>query len=201
MSRVHSCILSLLLALPASALQQNDPWSQSYRFESQRDFVQAALVIKPFLETSEFAQLRCAYLAYLQGRYDESLRGYQRAFEMNAHSLDALLGMTLPLLAQKRWDEAALKANRVLELSTWNYTAALRLMLCEEARGNWNALATLGSELSRRYPSDMSAALYWARGEAKIGRNADAVRAYERVLQLNPGFKEAVDYLNLANPK
>jgi hypothetical protein len=35
----------------------------------------------------------------------------------------------LPLLAQQRWREAAVEANKVIAVSAWDYTAHVRLRL------------------------------------------------------------------------
>jgi tetratricopeptide (TPR) repeat protein len=186
-----------LLALSVLGLHgQSDPWAESYRLEGLKDFRQAAQVIAPFTATNEFAQLRHSYLAYLQGHYDDSYKGYQRALEMNPLSLDARLGMTLPLLAQQRWTEAAARARQVLDQCAWNYTAHVRLLVCEDALKQWDVLARHGQDLARRYPSDATALVYWARGEDHLGNQEGAGRAYQRVLQLYPGHKESLDYLN-----
>ncbi len=172
-----------------------DPWSQSYKLEIQKDYAQAAKVIAPFRESNEFAQLRWAYLTYMQGKYDESAKAYQKALEMNPKSLDALLGMTLPLMAQKRWSEAAAKAQKAIEASPWHYTAEVRLLYCAEAQSQWDVLLSRGRELARRYPSDATAVRYWARGAAMLGQTQAAREAYRRVLELYPGHTEAEAYL------
>jgi tetratricopeptide (TPR) repeat protein len=190
-----SFLLAALLPLQAGQIPEADPWSQTYRLEAQKDYTQAAAVIASQRDTSEFAQLRWAYLYYLQGQYDAALQGYQAAYRMNPQSLDALLGMTLPLMAQKRWSEAANKAQQVLDASPWHYTALLRLIICEEAQALWFTMANHAQGLARRYPSDASAVCYWARGEARNGRTAEATWAYQRLLQLYPGHQEALAYL------
>jgi tetratricopeptide (TPR) repeat protein len=191
-------IVPLFLAalLPLRAAQpETDPWSLSYRLEAQKDYLQAAAAIASQRDANEFAQLRWAWLSYLQGNHEAALQGYQAAQKMNAQSLEAPLGMTLPLMAQKRWRDAAAKAQQVLDQSPWHYTAMMRLIACEEAQSLWFTMATHARDLARRYPSDVTATLYWARGEARNGHRADAALAYQRLLQLYPGHAEALEYL------
>lgn len=185
--------LALILTLPA--LAQNDPWAESYRLEAQKNYDQAARALRSLPQNLELVQLRGAYLAYMQGHHDEALKGYRRALEINPLSLDAQLGLTLPLLAQHRWNEAAIECRKVLDQCAWNYWAHLRLLVAEEGLQQWKTLAVHGRELARRYPSDASASVYWARGEARSGNRDEATRAYQRVIQLYPGHKEATDFL------
>lgn len=186
---------SVLIALALPLLAQKDPWSESYRYEAQKDYGKAAQALQALPQNLELVQLRQAYLAYLQGRHDDSVRGYRRALETNPQSLDAQLGLALPLLAQQRWNEAAVECRKVIAQCAWNYWAHLRLLVAEEGLQQWKILAAHGKELARRYPSDASAFVYWARGEAKLGNRAEATQAYQRVLQLFPGHKEATAFL------
>ncbi len=114
---------------------------------------------------------------------------------MNPQSLDSQLGLTLPLLAQGRWEEAAAAAHKVTDQCAWHYWGHVRLLVAEEGLQQWKVLATHGRELARRYPSDVTVFVYWARGEARLGNRAEAALAYEHVLQLFPGHKEASDFL------
>lgn len=185
----------LLLALSLPAMAQRDPWAESYRYEAQKNYAQAAQALQALPQTFELVQLRQAYLAYLQGRHDEAIKGYRKALEINPLSLDAQLGLPLPLLAQRKWNEAAVECRKVIHQCAWNYWAHLRLLVAEEGLQQWKVLAAHGKDLALRYPSDASAFVYWARGEARLGNRDEASRAYQRVLQLYPGHKEASDFL------
>jgi tetratricopeptide (TPR) repeat protein len=185
----------LALVLAAIPVWAADPWSDSYKLESQKQYAQAAQVLAPLAQTQELAQLRVAYLSYLQGKYDESIAGYTKALQMNAFSLDAPLGMTLPLLAQGRYEEAAVQARSVLAKCTWNYTAHVRLLACEEGLRNWSAMVTHARMLVLRYPSDATLWVYLGRAEARLGSKDQAVMAYQRVLQLYPAHNEALAFL------
>jgi len=187
-------LLSLLLAFPLAA--EKDPWAESYRLEAQKQYAQAAQALSGLPQNLELLQLRQAYLAYLQGRYEDSVAGYRRAMAAFPQSLDAQLGLTLPLLALRRWEEAALVARKVIDQCAWNYWAHVRLLVAEEGLQQWKALAIHGQELAKRYPSDPTAFTYWARGEAHAGRSSEARQAYRRVLQLYPAHKEALEYVN-----
>lgn len=184
---------SSVYAAPASV------WGESVSLEAKKLYIQAAAVIEPLLsqtETKEFASLRYAWLNYLMGHYNDAIRSYQVALDMNPGSIDARLGISLPLMAQLRWREATKVLTDVLAISPWDYTAHTRLMECESNLMQWDQLARHAGELSQRYPSDATILVYQARAEAWQGNKANAKAAYKKVLMRFPGHLEATQYVN-----
>jgi len=195
--RLVSCCLALVL-LAGTASEAQAPWADSYAREAAGDYAGAMRALEPVLEADgehELGVLRMGWLRYLDGDYNASLREYRRALELNADSLEARLGLTLPLLAQRRWREAAAEAEQVLAVAPWNYYAHLRRLVAEEGLQQWQTLATHAAELAARYPSDATALVYLARARAWQGNVAAARQAYARVLERVPGHEEALAYL------
>ena len=189
-------LLPLLFAFVVSAAVAADPWSESYKLEAAGKYLDAAAQIEPLVKSEEFAQLRHAWLFYLAGRFDESVAGYRRAQQLNPNSLDAMLGVTLPLMAQWKWKEAAEVTRTVLRHAPWHYIATVRLLTILEAQKQWKPMAEEAARLAERYPSDATAWVYLARAEAASGRAEKARDAYRRVLQIVPGHFEATGYIN-----
>jgi tetratricopeptide (TPR) repeat protein len=175
-----------------------EPWADSYALEAAGDYEGARIALNAVIAADtghELAIMRTAWLEYLAGDYNASIREYRRALEINAESLETQLGLTLPLLAQRRWREAARVAQDVLTVAPWNYYAHVRLMVAEEGQGQWQALARHAREVVRRYPSDATVLVYLARSEARQ-RNLDAaLEAYEAVLERIPGHEEAARFI------
>lgn len=183
-------------SLAGAVLAQSDPsWSNSYKSEAAGNYQQAAQQLEALAQKNEFAQLRLAYLLYMQARYPDAVRAYQRAQEMNKDSYEAVLGISLVLLAQGRWSDAAAQANWVLQNAPGNYVAHLRLLVADEGLRNWKALGTRAEELARRYPSDATIWVFVARAALGLGNKNRATEAYQRVLQIVPGHIEATKYL------
>jgi tetratricopeptide (TPR) repeat protein len=176
-----------------------DPWAESYRLEALTQYDSAATALAPIIKANprhEFAILRQGWLNYLRGAHNESIRDYQKALDINPASLDARLGLMLPLIAQQRWREVASHANKVLAVAPWNYYAHVRLMISEEGERKWDTLAKHAAKVSQHYPSDATVLVYLARANVWMQKDKEARRAYERVLERVPNHIEALQYLN-----
>ncbi|MGD2167327.1 MAG: tetratricopeptide repeat protein [Gammaproteobacteria bacterium] len=189
------CVGFISLAVVALAHGQ---WAESYQYESQGDYAAAILAIAPIVEADpdhEFAVLRTAWLKYLLGDHNAAIRDYQRALEINDQSLEARLGLTLPLLAQRRWREAAAVSQEVLAAAPWNYYAHIRLLVAEEGQRQWQTLARHAATVAAHYPGDATALIYLARAQARQGNPEAARVAYQQVLERIPGHQEAAAFL------
>jgi len=191
----------LLFSLNLPALAEETAWQKSYQFEASAKYTEAQAALDGVDERADggFLLSRRAWLAYLQGRHQEAITFYKRALERNPKSHDARLGITLPLLAQQRWREAALYARQLIAESAWDYTAHVRLLLAEEGLRDWSGMAEHANRLVERYPSDASAWVYLARALAWQGDIREARKAYSRVLERYVGHLEATRYL-ASNP-
>src|SRR5210317_1897875 len=148
---MRTCIaIVATMLLVFSAGSHADAWSESYKLEAAGNYDKAAQLFDPLLKQepgNEFARLRRAWLHYLAGDYNDSQRDYKEALQSNPRSLDAQIGLALPLLAQKRWKEAAIIARQALEVAPWNYYAHLRLLAAEEGQRQWQALRDHSDQL------------------------------------------------------
>ena len=182
--------IGLLSATPAFAVT----WEQTYQLETNGDYAQAAKLTHQFTgsaQTAQFAWLRIGWLEYNAGHYGSSLRAYRHSLALNPHSLDAILGQTLPLLAEKHYAEAAEEAQKALAQSPGNYTAAKRLAYCDWKLGRWHQLERVARSLARQFPGETTGWLYLARAMVEQGHTRAAAANYRRVLIRTPSNLEA----------
>ena len=173
-----------------------DPWKESYRLEKIYQYDAAINALKSVSVDNELAKLRRGWLNYLKGSHSKAIEHYTFAIKSNSNSIDARLGIILPLLEQRRWREAALNANRVIEVSPWNYYAHIRLMRAEEALKQWEELSKHASAVHQRYPSDATVLIYLARANLRLDNRQAAKNYYGKVLELLPENFEARQYSN-----
>jgi len=194
----RSALLALVLSgLPVVASAQSEQaFVASYKLESEKQYDAAAKEIAVLADAgNEFAQLRLGWLAYLAGRHNEAITQYNRVLKVNSDSIDGRLGVTLPLLAQLRWQDAAAQAKHVLQLSPWDYTAHVRLMMAEEGMKQWTVLEAHARDVAKAYGSDATALLYLARARAWQRNMAGARQAYLKVLERFPSNEEARNFV------
>jgi len=196
-------IAAVLLILSSTGIAfgkeiKND-WMGSYTMEASGEYEKAAALLLPYMgvgERSEFATLRYAWLNYLQGNFNDAARSYKKAMQQNPRSIDAKLGITLPLIAQQRWREAMGYINQVLAQAPLNYTAHSRLLMCEEGLRKWQKLEKHARTVSAFYPTDANALVYLARSYAWQGKVLLAKSVYNKVLIRIPSHLEALKYIN-----
>ena len=195
--------LKVLLALSMAnipwclptALADDDPWQESYRLEGLYQYQAALDALGGLSSGDELVLLRRAWLNYLKGAHSKAIDHYQQAISRNSQSLDARLGIMLPLMAQQRWREAASHANKVLAVAPWNYYAHIRLMTIEQALKQWPELQKHAHAVSQRYPSDAETLVFLARAYNKLGNKDAAGSTYQKLLQRVPGHYEALHFL------
>ncbi len=190
-------ILALILLFVASGCYAgSSAWEKSYQLAATGKYEQAASAIETIADSgNEYAVLRYAYLMYLLGENADSISYYSKAIDLNPESLDAKLGITLPLIAQKRWRQVKSYSLQLLRISHWNYTAHVRLMIAEEGLRKWDTLAVHAKQLTKAYPSDATALVYLARARAWQDDVPAAKAAYRKVLVRLPAHIEANAYL------
>lgn len=192
--KITTIIISFLLSFACYA--GDTMWKQSQRLEEKGDYEQAASVIEHAAKTdNEYAVLRYAYLKYKQGEYNDSIEYYNKAIKLNAKSLDAKLGITLPYIAQGRWRQVKVYTRQVLTKSDWDYTAHERLMMAEDGDKKWHSLGRHSGKLTTIYPTDATTLAYHARAKARLGNTPVARAAYKKVLMREPDHAEANEYL------
>ncbi|MDX8384276.1 MAG: tetratricopeptide repeat protein [Ghiorsea sp.] len=197
-------MMVLLLGVSGQVYAQGEAagvevWRSSYALEIKGEYEKAAAVLLPLMDegsNQEYARMRYAWLHYMQGNFNDAIRGYKRVLKQNARSIDARLGVSLPLMAQGRWQEASRYVKQVLALSPLHYTAHLRLMVCEEALRHWADLEKHALSLGATYPSDTTFLVYLARAYAWQNKVEDAQATYWRVLARYPEHLEARKYID-----
>lgn len=187
--------LFLLLLASKPVVADTDPWKESYRLEAVYQYDAALVAISNISSENELALLRRGWLNFLKGSHSKAIEFYQKAISKNEHSLDARLGIILPLSAQQRWREAAQNAQKVLEQAPWNYYAHVHLMESQQALKQWSELASHARSVNERYPTDATVLVYLARAHVKLNNSAAAKDAYKKVLELAPDHFEATQYL------
>jgi tetratricopeptide (TPR) repeat protein len=164
-------------------------YQQSYALEAARDFGGAVARVKDVQSKagkSYFAVVRVGWLSYLGGDFAASEAAYREAIGLAPKSVEAKLGLTLPLLASKKWRDLEKACRDVLSADAQNMVARARLASALYSLGNYPDSATLYRKLVDEYPADLDhkTGLGWAL--VRMGRRQDGKQLFAQVLAVSP---------------
>lgn len=164
-------------------------YRESYQAEANRDYATATARMRDITDHGEktyYAVVRIAWLAYLSGDFAASEASYREAAAMSPKAVEPRLGMTLPLMAAKKWRDAERACRDVLALDPNHAMARARLGRVLYMEGNYPDSATVYRKLMDEYPAELDhqTGLAWAM--LRLGRRADARALFQAVLTVSP---------------
>jgi len=202
--------LILLIMLPVfSLVAQNDnssddillAFKSSIEEESIGKYAQAILTMMKIYDkyADEYiVNLRLGWLHYLNKDYNSSIKYYQNAISISYNkSIEAMLGITLPLSERGNWDGVEDYYKKVLDIDENNYTANLRLGQLKLNTENYLSAKSYLTKLIEMYPGDYETNLYLAWTYYYLGDKSTAHDLFIEVLALNPGDESALEGLKL----
>jgi tetratricopeptide (TPR) repeat protein len=142
--------------------------------------------------------VRLGWLEYLNGAYTESVQYYRRAFDLSGQqSVEALLGLRLPLAAQNDWKSVESVYRQILQLDGGNYEANLRLGQIYLNRGDHSRAKPYLENVAQHYPADYEANLSSAWNDYSLNDYPRSRAEFQTVLMLSPGDTSATRGLQL----
>lgn len=175
-------------------------YQASYDLEAVQDYAGALAKMDALGPdgTDYVVHLRRGWLLYLLGRYSDSATAYQAAVASVPTSLEARQGLVLPLMALKRWTDAEVVCQELLELAPADYRGNSRLAYIHYSSGDYARAEARYQRVLELYPSDveMRAGLGWA--QLKQGDTAAARATFEAVLRVAPSHTSALEGLDAA---
>jgi tetratricopeptide (TPR) repeat protein len=177
-------------------------WRASYAAEAAGQFqvaVTALTELPPEQRDGYLASFRRGWLLYCLKQHDESVAAYKRAVMAEPQSIEARLGILLPLMALARWNDVAVLAEDVLKRDPENYLARQRLAFAKFSSEHFPEAEAGYRRLVTQYPSDieMRGALGWVL--FRMGKKQEAVSLFEQVLEVSPDNVSATAGLRAAN--
>jgi tetratricopeptide (TPR) repeat protein len=177
-----------------------DLFRKSYRAEAENRPAESLDVMRTIRDRagdSYFVHVRTGWVAYLAGRYAESEEAYRRAMAAQPKAIEPKLGLTLPLLAGKKWRELARVSKDVISLDPKSNVARARLAHAYYSLGNYPDAGTVYRSLMADYPAELDhqTGLGWSL--AKMGRIKEAKQLFTSVLAVSPDNPNAKQGMTL----
>lgn len=187
-------ILLLTLCLPAqlvhAALSEDEireAYHASYRYEKAQNYLDAIRTMAPVIDAypkGYTANLRLGWLHYLRGAHASARAHYEAAIKVAPDSLEARLGLLLPLLAQERYAEAEAVARQVVRVDPANYYGNLRLAFALRLQDKPAVAEEILARQLAFYPTDIQLLTEW--GLVKVAQDQPAERIFNDILTLDP---------------
>jgi tetratricopeptide (TPR) repeat protein len=141
--------------------------------------------------------LRLGWLYYLNGRYANSISHYQTAQMAQPGSLEPLLGMLLPLMAQTDYQRAEQVANQLLQTDPGNYYGNLRLIKILRHAGKLEQALANCMRMRAHYPTDIRFLEQHAAILQAQGKVAQAAETHHTLQTLDPDNPSSILFFDL----
>ena len=164
-----------------------DAYHQSYRYEKAQNYPDAIRTLAPVIDAypkGYTVNLRLGWLHYLQGAHASARAHYEAAIKVAPDSIEARLGLLLPLLAQERYTGAEAVARQIVRVDPANYYGNLRLAFSLRMQEKPAAAEEILARQLAFYPTDISLLNEW--GLVKLAQGQPAERIFNDVLTLDP---------------
>jgi len=173
-------------------------YKQSYLYEKIGDYKDAIRVLMPIYNSypnGYTVNLRLGWLYYLMGKYENSIFHYKRADRAIPTSVESKLGLSLPLMAQEKWDKAEEILFRVLKLDYYNYYGNLRLCTVLEKEKKFEQQKATALKMLAIYPTSVPFLVELAKAYYHLGEKEKAKKLFKDILILDPENLTAKEYL------
>ena len=136
-------------------------------------------------------ELRRAWLRYLTGRHEAAITGYMKAINWEPGAVEPRLGIMLPLMAMRRWQDVQRAAQQVLRLEPKSYLGISRLAFALYNLGRYADAEKRYRQALAAYPSDveMRSGLGWCL--LQTGDRKGATIQFDKVLAIAPRHASA----------
>ncbi len=198
-------VVFLLIALfiPVSAFsltytEIKEAYQRSYIYEKSGDYTDAIKALMPVYKSypnGYTVNLRLGWLYYLEGRYADSELHYKKALQAIPTSVEAVLGLMLPLMAQDKWPQVESLAYRILKIDYYNYYGNLRLSITLRQEKKFSMAESVARKMLSIYPTDVNFLNELALSLLGEGKKLYAKTIFENVLILDPENVVAKEYL------
>ena len=188
--------LSLLASAPVSGDDQGGYYTLSFELEGKgkyEDALDALTKIQGERKGSYMVTLRKGWLLYNLGKYKNSISHYKLAIQSKPGSLEAKLGLMLPLMAKRQWLDVEKVALDALKLDPKNYLAHSRLAYSYYNLQRWGKAEQHYAVIVELYPGDVDMRSGYGWSLFKQGKHEEAKREFKQILRYSPTHSAALE--------
>ncbi len=202
MDTLRKFTIGFLLFISFTAVNAQDnvikAFDESYKLEKEGKYEDALTALKSvYQEDSYEINLRLGYLAYLSGKFTESMAYYNNALNKYPLSVEARLGLVLPLSAMGNWNQIIDHYNKILEVDPKNSLVNYRLGVIYYERKQYDKAESYLKKVINLYPFDYDTLLMLGWVKLQQGNYSQAKLLFNKALMANPQDASAKQGLSL----
>lgn len=193
-------LIILIMGIVNTYAQEDvlNAFSESYKLEREGKNKEALAALKKvYHESSYEINLRLGWLAYLSGQFTESVSYYNNAISKFPLSVEARLGLVLPLSAMGNWDQIIGQYNTILQVDPKNTIVNYRLGVIYYERRQYDKAEKYLKKVINLYPFDHDTLLMLGWVKYRQGDNKQAEMLFNKALLANPSDASALEGLTL----
>ena len=175
-----------------------EAFSKSYKLEKEGKNKEALTALKTVYDENSYEiNMRLGWLAYMAGQFTESIAYYNNAISKLPLSVEARLGLVLPLSAISKWDQIISQYDKILSIDPNNTLVNYRLGVIYYERKQYNKAETHLKNVINLFPFDHDSLLMLAWVKYRQGDNNQARLLFNKALMANPSDISAQEGLEL----
>ncbi len=200
-----SALLIIVFFAADAATQSNDKvkiFHNSIIQENNKNYKNAIAEIMKIYDANKNSytfNIRLGWLNYLNNDLENSVKYYKNAINIKPNSIEAYLGITLPLSKQNNWETVQNSYKNILKIDSKNYTANLRLGQIYLNNSDFSAAKNYLEKAFDQFPSEYEPNLSLGYTYYYLGNKSKANDLLTTAVMLNPDDSIAVAGLKLIN--
>jgi len=177
----------------AQSANKTKAFNQSINYEAKNDYKNALDVLKKVAgeNNSYLLNMRLGWLYYKNQDYNNSKKYYGSALIQSKSSIEAMLGLTLPLASLEEWDEVQDIYVSILKIDANNYYANLRLGQIFLNKGEYSTAQKYLEKMYLFYPSEYEVNLSLGWTYLYLGEKQKAKQLFNTVLMMSENDESA----------
>ncbi|TCK06325.1 tetratricopeptide repeat protein [Phorcysia thermohydrogeniphila] len=191
-------------AYPLTYEEIKEAYQSSFTYEKSGNYEEAIKALMPVYKNypnGYTVNLRLGWLYYLIGKYANSIYHYEKALKSVPSSVEAMLGLSLPYMAQGRWGDVESLMYRLLKIDYYNYYGNLRLSFALRKLKKFSVAEAVARKMLAIYPTDVNFLNELAISLFHQGKKSYAESLFKDILILDPENVIAKEYMELLKGK
>jgi len=135
------------------------PYFKSYDYEQMGKYNEAIKVLSPLYQKypkGYTLNLRFGWLFYLDKKYNDSIKYYEKASLINPYAVDPKLGLIRVYLDTSSFEKAQTTSYELLKLDYYNYYANLYVIKALIAQEKYDIAKSIIEKMLALYPTDIT---------------------------------------------